>query len=106
MGDRIWGNRRVIEKLKLPDTIVRSVDGISLVENEEERRLFFVALTRAKRFLFASFCESDGKAAKLPSQFMAECKREMRAAPAVSENDVTSFLMSELSSPKSFYGSE
>lgn len=66
--DKTWGNRRPQIKVPLPELSDSNHD-----ENEEERRLFFVALTRAKKNLFLSFAEKDFSGRdKTPSQFWHE----------------------------------
>ena len=56
----------------LPDTIFTSQP--KQVEDEELRRLFYVALTRAEQNLIISYCcmNMDGKELE-PSMFIAEC---------------------------------
>ena len=60
-----------MERLVLPE----SITGGKLEKtekNEEERRLFFVAVTRAKSRLEISFPASIRGIAKLPSEFLGE----------------------------------
>ncbi len=69
-----WGGRRNVDQLRLPSGAVLK-DGsasISADAEEEERRLFFVGITRAKAKLFLSYCESDGNKMKIASQFLTE----------------------------------
>lgn len=67
-----WDNKRVINKLKLPnwiawDWLQNEIDPI-----EEERRLFFVACSRAKKELILSFPLSVENKIKLASVFVSE----------------------------------
>ncbi|MDD2566277.1 MAG: ATP-dependent DNA helicase [Candidatus Gracilibacteria bacterium] len=70
-----WGSRRVVEKIKLPfgiigSSITEEITGET--ENEEERRLFFVAMTRARNELILSFPFSQDNKVKLQSEFLQE----------------------------------
>lgn len=68
-----WESKRNIDTLKLPKTL--SSDNLaSLEENkeEEERRLFFVAVTRAETRLYLSFSKQDEGKLLLPSSFINE----------------------------------
>lgn len=58
---------------KFPDNIFTSVSGAEDGADEELRRLFYVALTRAEQNLFISYCcfKNDGKELE-PSMFIAE----------------------------------
>jgi DNA helicase-2/ATP-dependent DNA helicase PcrA len=58
---------------KFPDNIFTSVSNGEDAADEELRRLFYVALTRAEQNLFISYCcfKNDGKALE-PSMFIAE----------------------------------
>lgn len=67
-ADKIWGNRSS-----------RSLFHIPLIEHarntgriEDERRLFYVAMTRAKQTVNISFARRDSDKDLLPSQFLAE----------------------------------
>lgn len=74
-----WGNKRKIASgFKLPwdklnIKVVESDD-----ENEDERRLFYVAMTRARKEVFISYStlSLDSKE-QLPSQFIQEIKPEL-----------------------------
>ena len=64
-ASKVWGNLQVSDKIKpLPGTIPT----LSLAKenlNEDERRLFYVALTRAKQEVAISFCERDVSGTRL-----------------------------------------
>lgn len=65
--DTHWGNRRTKKHFKLP--LGDSVDG----GNDDERRLFYVALTRARKDIFLSYSKKDKEGKLLlPSQFIEE----------------------------------
>ena len=58
------------DNYKFPDTLVESVEENKL---EEERRLFYVAITRAKEYLYLSYPGTDDNGKSLEgSQFIAE----------------------------------
>ncbi len=70
----LWeGKRSMSRGFRLPPNVVEQENEIE--KAEELRRLFYVSLTRAKKYLFISYPESrnDGKQ-NLPSQFIAETK--------------------------------
>jgi DNA helicase-2/ATP-dependent DNA helicase PcrA len=77
-----------------PDTMFTSAP--KHVEEEELRRLFYVALTRAEKYLQVSYSKfkNDGKETE-PSMFIAEIEErfpELKSKPAtVNENDVAIF---------------
>lgn len=78
--DKHWGNKSKKELIKLPKSILKSLrdesDQEKISEEEEERRLFYVALTRAKKHIFISYAdnygESDSPTLAVPSKFIAE----------------------------------
>ena len=69
----LWEKKRASNSIgySLPDTVLSSLENAD--DKEELRRLFYVAVTRAKKYLQVSFSanKSDGKEAE-PSQFIIE----------------------------------
>lgn len=68
--DGHWGNKREMRKFKLPisGSEILNYDAI-----EDERRLFYVALTRGRREVVLTYAKnSDEGKALLPSQFLGE----------------------------------
>lgn len=53
--DRVWGNNKSRRLLKLPEELLEIVVEGAKEKNEDERRLFYVALTRAKKSLTISY---------------------------------------------------
>lgn len=86
VNDKIWGNQKKRELLPLIDGVYNLYEKVEKGEdagnvdsdaNSEERRLFYVALTRAKKGLYITYSQesSDGREL-LPSQFVGEIKDE------------------------------
>lgn len=79
--DGHWGNNRTRQLIKLPPSILTNTDLSKKEKNEDERRLFYVALTRAKQELIISHAEeyeSYGKSKQvIPSMFVEEIKKEL-----------------------------
>jgi DNA helicase-2/ATP-dependent DNA helicase PcrA len=74
--DGSWGNKRQMEKLSLPASITgKKITKDTL--NEEERRLFFVAITRAKKELWISFPESLNNKAVVMSEFLPDLENQI-----------------------------
>lgn len=69
-----WDNKRVVDRLKLPLWIAGKWLQQEQDPIEEERRLFFVACSRAKRELHLSFPLSIENKIKLASTFLSEIK--------------------------------
>lgn len=70
--DRVWGNNINRDGVPLPHVFKDDHDG-----NEDERRLFFVALTRARKEIFLSFASTDFSGRERnPSQFWHEIPDE------------------------------
>lgn len=88
--DGHWGNAKSRSRgFKLPwEYLANKLDLKDIVdENEDERRLFFVALTRAKKDIFLSFSvhSMEGKE-QLPSQFLQEIDESL-----IEKKDVLDF---------------
>lgn len=80
VADKKWGNVTNQNKLKLPLGILKLQS--ALLENErdceDERRLFYVALTRAKRQVYISYStKSESGRDQLPSMFISEIDPEI-----------------------------
>ncbi len=56
--DGVWGNTRKREMIPLPQGILRNTDFSKKERNEDDRRLLYVALTRAKDQVFLSYSET------------------------------------------------
>ena len=72
--DKKWGNRRPMGKFKFPEAFKGIFES---GDNEDERRLFYVSLTRARLGVFVSwsrFAEDDKE--KLPSVFVADIEEK------------------------------
>lgn len=76
-----WGDKRRSEALKLPNGVVKFTDLSKIEKNEDERRLFYVAMTRAKKGLFISFAQTyssnNQDKSKLPSVFVNELREDI-----------------------------
>ncbi len=75
--DGHWGNKRSMATFRLP-TRIKTIDTEG-ERNEDERRLFYMALTRAKTHVIATYARhgADGKE-RVPSQFVGEIHEELR----------------------------
>ena len=82
LADGHWGNRRVYNRFRrLP--FRSQVQPGELERNEDERRLFYMALTRARRAVFLTYAlrTADGREL-VPSQFLEEAGLTLPAASA------------------------
>jgi DNA helicase-2/ATP-dependent DNA helicase PcrA len=74
--DKKWGNNRKRELIKLPEAILQNTNLSDKERNEDERRLFYVGLTRAKKQAYFSYPEtlvSEGQSRdSTPSMFLTE----------------------------------
>lgn len=89
--DGHWGNKRKSgNKFTIPWSYLKTsyIDSLSEDNNEEERRLFFVAMTRAKKDIIITYARMglDGKI-QAPSQFIDEIHPDHRKAQ-ISQSDV------------------
>jgi len=74
VNDKKWGNNRNISHLSLPSGILKyDIVGNISDQNEDERRLFYVALTRAKKQIYISYStKTDTNRELTPSVFISE----------------------------------
>ncbi len=80
MVDRRFPTSERREAIELPDALVKEIVPAGDLHLEEERRLFYVAMTRAKDALFFTSAETYGGARKKkPSRFLVE----LNIAPSV-----------------------
>ena len=79
--DGHWGNKRFVKLIKLPWEHLGNREKLGEVvdQNEDERRLFYVAMTRAKKQVMISYSvvSQDGRE-QLPSQFIEEISPEFK----------------------------
>ncbi|MBU4125290.1 ATP-dependent helicase, partial [Patescibacteria group bacterium] len=62
------------EQILIPDALIKEILPEGDIHLEEERRLFYVAMTRAKNDLYFSWApDYGGVRKKKPSRFLAEC---------------------------------
>jgi len=80
LTDKHWGNKAKKELIKLPQGILKT-KATKEENDEEERRLFYVSLTRAKKHVFLTFADSYGETNNLsltvPSKFISEIPKEL-----------------------------
>ncbi len=84
--DGVWGNRRNREAFALP--FETSFDATGLERNEDERRLFYMALTRARDEVVVTYATrgADGRE-QVPSQFLGEISPELKTERAGTDTE-------------------
>ncbi|OOQ61404.1 ATP-dependent helicase [Mucilaginibacter pedocola] len=95
---KTWDSKGRNNGFSYPDTLTSSAaDDIAL--KEESRRLFYVALTRAKQCLYISYAGQDAKGKdQEPSQFIGEilANTELKLQlPKVSDEDMLGFFATQ-----------
>ena len=101
-GNGVWGDRRPKEKIALPEGLL-SLPYSPDHANEEERRLFFVAITRAKKNLFLSFsARGESTKSRSPSRFLDEISPDLVQPLATEsyEQEIFAQFRAELLPPK------
>jgi DNA helicase II / ATP-dependent DNA helicase PcrA len=75
--DGHWGNKRTHKCFLLPFKTASDVSEFE--KNEDERRLFYMALTRAKAFAYITWSQTASDAREqVPCQFIGEIKEDLR----------------------------
>jgi DNA helicase-2/ATP-dependent DNA helicase PcrA len=75
--DKHWGNASRRTLIKLPSSIIGQYRPAQDEKNEDERRLLYVALTRAKQCLYLSYATSKNGKEMVASQFLSELGEEV-----------------------------
>lgn len=79
--DGRFGNNQTRELLKLPPNILSHTDVSKKEKNEDERRLFYVAMTRAKQLLFITsskrYASAWGRKEESETMFVHEIPRSL-----------------------------
>lgn len=88
-----WGNKRQVELLPLLDGVFVYDESLDIPQvdtdsNDDERRLFYVALTRARQHIVISYAETNNEGKEqLPSPFLGEIENGL-----VEYKDATSII--------------
>jgi DNA helicase-2/ATP-dependent DNA helicase PcrA len=72
LTDKHWGNTSRRTLIKLPGSIIAQPQLNPDEKNEDDRRLFYVAMTRAKEHLYLTHATASNGRELLPTQFLAE----------------------------------
>ncbi len=79
LNNKHWGNNREVSKLTLPQGFIRYDYVIAGENNEDERRLFYVAMTRAKQTLRVTRAKHSASGRPtVPSIFLLEIPEHLR----------------------------
>ncbi len=82
--DGVWGNTRSRDMIPLPDGILKNTDFSKKERNEDDRRLLYVAITRAKEQLFLSYPQEvqveNRTKEMVASQFLHEIQSHLQPA--------------------------
>jgi DNA helicase-2/ATP-dependent DNA helicase PcrA len=105
---RIWGQKRSMQKIALPYGIIKKDLKLTAEEKEDdERRLFYVALTRAKKEIFISYGkkrqENGREKEDLPSIFVEEINKDLMEKFDTTDYDAEAMdyqIFAELRQPK------
>lgn len=107
--DGKWGNVRAHDLIKLPEVLIKNTDLSKKERNEDERRLFYVALTRAKTLLTITYPEemvSQNQSRTVnPSMFISEIPEKLVTIDTnpLTPDDNIEFLKNLISPQKTFF---
>jgi DNA helicase-2/ATP-dependent DNA helicase PcrA len=97
---KVWDGKGRNHGFSYPDTLTQAPDN-EIAQKEESRRLFYVAITRAKQCLVISYSGKDKNGKDLePSQFVGEILADTHLKvqhPAVGEDAMMGFLATQFS---------
>ncbi|MFQ5493638.1 MAG: ATP-dependent helicase [Candidatus Dojkabacteria bacterium] len=81
-NEKRWEKKRSVALLKLPFGL--TTHDLEVDRESEERRLFYVALTRAKKSVYITYAEQDDKGKdQLPTLFAEEIDKQHRASTLI-----------------------
>lgn len=102
-ADTHWGNKSIRQMIKLPENVLDSKPTKD-DKNDEERRLFYVALTRAKDEIHLSGANSYSSSSKMtfPAMFLSDLPDEHleKVDTSVFEKTAVEILCKSLSQPR------
>ncbi|HSV94965.1 MAG TPA: ATP-dependent DNA helicase [Spirochaetia bacterium] len=100
-ADTHWGNKAKREMIKLPDGIIVYEDTDKEDKNAEERRLFYVAATRAKQELFLTGSTQYENSAKMifPAMFLEDLPKENIEKVDTKKIENSAHILATLMSP-------
>ncbi len=94
--DGKWGNARKNVPIPLPASLLQFVDIDKVEKNEDDRRLFYVALTRAKKSVFVSYPQSrtigGSTTVFVQSMFLTEIERHFTLIAAEVSDEIEQSL--------------
>ena len=105
MVEQTFPSTKRTDRIRMPDGLMdsRNDDNIDW-HMYEERRLLYVAMTRAKRYLYLSYSYDHGKKRlKKPSRFLQELDGEILQKPESTSSSNTSIITSFSSLPVEKY---
>ncbi|MBI5421367.1 MAG: ATP-dependent helicase [Parcubacteria group bacterium] len=114
VSDGHWGGRKTKEHFKLPLDVSCSPDSDDVDnDSDDERRLFYVALTRARKGVVISYSAQDENGTDvMPSLFIGEIEKEhveeedKRGGVFSSPEEKVSIFASRITTPESVYDKE
>lgn len=89
LNDRHWGNERDIAQAPLPAGLVKYDYVVAAENNEDERRLFYVALTRAKQHVYCTRSTHSATGREtVPAIFLQEIPANLVSHDTTQETDL------------------
>lgn len=83
LTEQTFPAKNMSEKIRMPDGLLSKADNKVPWHIHEERRLFYVGITRAKQYLYLSASyDHGGKRMKKPSRFIQEATQQSFVVPA------------------------
>lgn len=93
--DGRWGNGRDQTKVRLPDDLLPHSRELTKDTNEDDRRLFYVAVTRARTALWLVMPERIIKAGRISEKLVSQFVSELGEAVAVFQDETLSSRSAE-----------